>query len=304
ADAQVRASASAETTATALALAHATAEAAASAATSASASVRVVPDIGASVKAFIDPECLELICEEPPPVTVTPPAIECPDPICISWDFGEVCTGMTFERVATFPPKVAIEALGVVSARLLESNLPKEMAFDLLLDQGKGRLKGKAPQQSGEYALKFALFDARGCKLTNLSITVAVEACHLPVPKPDPCASFTIWIKTDKYSYTVGETVAISFYVSECAQVRIIDHTPDGKSVKLWSESVSAGTHRVTGTVTEPVGTETVELIATSSSGCVASAYTSFEVTKPPQVEFKFHFGIPVTPKPPCEDSY
>ena len=104
-----------------------------------------------------------------------------------------------------------------------------------------------------------------------------------PQGSKNPCESFAARIETDKSSYSMGEHLVITFYVSEKAEVTLYDHLPNGKIQIMPLGTVSAGTHRLPGpgqslTITEPAGVETVELRVTSESGCTASVRTSFTV--------------------------
>jgi len=120
-------------------------------------------------------------------------------------------------------------------------------------------------------------------KLVGNPITADPDFWGEPQGSKDPCESFAARIETDKSSYSVGEDLTITFYVSEKAQVTLYDHLPNGKIQIMPLGTVEAGTHRLPGpgqslTITEPAGVETVELRVASESGCTASVRTSFIV--------------------------
>jgi len=87
------------------------------------------------------------------------------------------------------------------------------------------------------------------------------------------------WIKTDKDSYTVGDTVIITLQVCERSDVSLIDHTPDGKTQVMPLGVLDPGRHSMTGRISEPAGTERVDLRIATTGGSTLAASTSFRVT-------------------------
>jgi len=85
------------------------------------------------------------------------------------------------------------------------------------------------------------------------------------------------WIATDQNAYDVGDPLVITFHICEGSDVSLIDRTPDGRSQVLPLGRLDAGTHTMTATITEPMGTERVDLLV-ASAGVVAS--TSFLVSR------------------------
>ena len=89
------------------------------------------------------------------------------------------------------------------------------------------------------------------------------------------------WIDTDRDSYEVGEKLVITFQICETSSVSLIDHTSDGRSQMMSLGVLGPGTHSMTGTITEPIGTERIDLQLTSPSGRVTvPATTTFRVTE------------------------
>jgi hypothetical protein len=196
ADAQVRASASAETAAIALALAYATAEAAASAATSASASVQVVPDIETSVRAFIDPECLQPVCEEYEPCPPCPPCPEpgeptypegCPEPEDQAWKFGEVQAGVFSMKSAMLPPDIraSFEPFDIVNSYEITNTLPSG-SMTLNTTTWTETFSGTLP--AGTYHVLYGFIDAKQCPVGTLDVWINASGRETPevTPTPEP----------------------------------------------------------------------------------------------------------------------
>jgi len=96
------------------------------------------------------------------------------------------------------------------------------------------------------------------------------------------CSEFTAVIETDKTSYMLAEDATIKFYVSESAQVELIEERASNDSQVLWSGSVTPGTHRLRRVpITEQVGRGTLALVAVASSGSSTLVNTPFEVRQP-----------------------
>jgi hypothetical protein len=179
ADAYARAFAAAEVTADALAQAHAMANAAAQAAASAYTSVQVVPDIETSVKAVIDPECLQPVCEEYEPCPPCPEPEQpygCPDTQTYGWDFGELTPGMRVHQMKSFPYDLTtlVSNFGATSASMIGSNLPAGLSFDLALSVQRAVLQGEVPERPGTYQVRYALYDPNQCLVINLTVYLVV----------------------------------------------------------------------------------------------------------------------------------
>ena|GEM_PF-5622927 len=74
-----------------------------------------------------------------------------------------------------------------------------------------------------------------------------------------------IW--TDKSIYHVGEPFTMSFSVSENAAVTLHDLLPDGNTITRNLGEQDAGAYRLTGTVTEPLGLEVIQIVASTAGG-------------------------------------
>jgi len=100
------------------------------------------------------------------------------------------------------------------------------------------------------------------------------------------CSAFMVWITTDAFFYRVGEDPAISFYVSDPANVSLISYKPDGTRRVLWTGIVEAGRHWFPGPADRfpaglSEGTETIGLRAMSvNSGCATWVSTPFRVSR------------------------
>jgi len=190
AEAYARAFASAEAAADALAQAHAMANAAAQAAATASTSVQIVPDIETSVRAIIDPECLQPVCEEYQPTRPCPPCPEeerpgCPETRSYGWEFGELTPGMRVSQMRSFPYDLTalVNEAGAVSASLLSSNVPSGLTLELILSAQRAVLEGQVPEKPGSYQVEYLLFDRNQCPVIDLTIYLGVGA---PSEEPPP----------------------------------------------------------------------------------------------------------------------
>jgi len=100
------------------------------------------------------------------------------------------------------------------------------------------------------------------------------------------CPAYDVWIMTDDIVYEQDEEVELNFYVGSVSQVEIIRHRPDGESTLLWAGTVESGRHDIRdhgGTVRAiSLGTETVEMIATSVQGdCTTWVTTPYVIVAP-----------------------
>lgn len=87
------------------------------------------------------------------------------------------------------------------------------------------------------------------------------------------------WIGTDQSTYTLGDRITISYNVCQRSDVSLVNRTPDGQSHVYSQGRLDPGTYTMTGSITEPVGTERIELWYTPDGGSSTLAgSTSFLV--------------------------
>jgi len=182
ANAAARAVVAAEATAEALATAFAMASAAANAEATAQTSVDVVPDIETSIQSFIDPDCLEPVCEEREPcdcgeeVPTTPSrptTPDCPETEDLLWNFGEVPTGVNFRGSQSIPMEIRriLDRVPIVESILLSENLPTGASIELDLDNSMAQVAGNFVE-GRSYAASYGLVDPGQCLVYVLTITV------------------------------------------------------------------------------------------------------------------------------------
>ncbi|MBE0635240.1 DUF4384 domain-containing protein [Candidatus Bipolaricaulota bacterium] len=111
--------------------------------------------------------------------------------------------------------------------------------------------------------------------LVGLSVLGSAQGTPAPlgiVPTPSP-QPLTVSLWTDKSVYVIGETVAITFTVSQAAYIYIYDIQPDGIVRLIFPNAysqgnyVSAGAHTLPDglyrfTVAPPTGTEQLQIVA------------------------------------------
>jgi len=94
---------------------------------------------------------------------------------------------------------------------------------------------------------------------------------------------FTVQIYTNKDFYIVGEVITVTLEFSADATATLLDHLPDGTTNTIFEDRpYQAGVHRLQGVIEPPLGTETLELIATDRQRHRASASVSFRVIDRP----------------------
>ncbi|MFQ6117347.1 MAG: hypothetical protein ACE5LQ_03680 [Candidatus Bipolaricaulia bacterium] len=94
---------------------------------------------------------------------------------------------------------------------------------------------------------------------------------------------FTVNIYTNKDFYIVGEVITVTMEFSADAQATLLDHLADGTTNTIFeNRSYKAGTHKLQGVIEPPLGTETIELVATDRHRHRASASVSFQVVDRP----------------------
>ncbi len=93
---------------------------------------------------------------------------------------------------------------------------------------------------------------------------------------------FTVLLKTDTMSYTLGQDATITFYLSEAARVILTEDRVGEESQLLWTGSVDSGTYRLQRVpITEQVGAGTLALVAVGTSGSSTLVKTPFGVREP-----------------------
>ena len=100
------------------------------------------------------------------------------------------------------------------------------------------------------------------------------------------CPTYDVWIMTDDIVYARDESVDLTFYVDSVSQVEILRHRPDGETTLFWAGTVEAGLHEISDHGRNlrafVLGTETIEMIATSVQGeCTTWVTTPYVVVAP-----------------------
>jgi len=95
----------------------------------------------------------------------------------------------------------------------------------------------------------------------------------IPTPPESTALQVSIWV--DRGAYAVGESITIHYSVNQAAYIYIWDITPDGQANQIFpntfpggsSNYVTPGEHTVPGnwSVTTPLGTEYLQILATTS---------------------------------------
>ena len=130
------------------------------------------------------------------------------------------------------------------------------------------------------------------------------DSCCPDCPRCEPCICITTWIRTDKSSYTVGESITTTYYVSDRAQVSVVDYRSDGTSTTNNLGTCGPGTYRISGSINPPSGLEVLLLKAEPRSGCTAYAIAVFQVIgeEEPKIRIEWHFGLPKKEEPECPE--
>ncbi|MHA2034313.1 MAG: fibronectin type III domain-containing protein [Candidatus Thorarchaeota archaeon] len=97
-------------------------------------------------------------------------------------------------------------------------------------------------------------------------------------------SSFIVSVQTEKTSYNLGEYVWFEISTTETCTMRLIDHTPDGRTSEIDLGFFTQGTHRFPplgqmGLIIEPTGIEIVEVLGVDADGNVASAQVALTIT-------------------------
>jgi len=140
--------------------------------------------------------------------------------------------------------------------------------------------------------------EAEYCEDCPPVICPPCDSCCPDCPEFEPRICITAWIKTCKGTYRVGESITITYYVSDRARVKIVDYRSDGSSKTINLGLRNPGTYSFSGSVNPPAGPEVLVLTAEGSSGCSACAIAVFQVAgAEPKIEFKFNFPFFSTPE-------
>lgn len=125
------------------------------------------------------------------------------------------------------------------------------------------------------------------------------------IPTPPESTSLTVNIWVDRGAYAVGESITIHYNVNKPAYVYIWDITPDGQANQIFPNSlpggsenyVAAGEHTVPGNwqVAPPVGTEYLQILATTSPVDPFAAFTGDPQALQAQVEVQILGILPTT---------
>jgi PKD repeat protein len=126
----------------------------------------------------------------------------------------------------------------------------------------------------------------------------------IPTPPESTALQVSIWV--DRGAYAVGESITIHYSVNKPAYVYIWDVTPDGQANQFFPNTsvaggtanyVAAGEHTVPGSwqVAPPVGTEYLQILATTSPVDPFVAFTGDPQALQAQVEAQILGILPVT---------
>lgn len=125
----------------------------------------------------------------------------------------------------------------------------------------------------------------------------------IPTPPESTALQVSIWV--DRGAYAVGESITIHYSVNKPAYVYIWDITPDGQANQFFPNSlpggsnnyVTAGEHTVPGNwqVAPPLGTEYLQILATTSPVDPFAAFTGDPQALQAQVQAQILGILPVT---------
>jgi PKD repeat protein len=124
----------------------------------------------------------------------------------------------------------------------------------------------------------------------------------IPTPPESTALQVSIWV--DRGAYAVGESITIHYSVNKPAYVYIWDITPDGQAQKIfpndavpgWSQNyVTAGEHTLSGTIDPPLGTEYLQILATTSPVDPFAAFTGDPQALQAQVQVQILGILPVS---------
>ncbi len=124
----------------------------------------------------------------------------------------------------------------------------------------------------------------------------------IPTPPAGTTLQSTIWV--DRGVYAVGESITIHYNVNKQAYVYIWDITPEGEcslifpnsAVPGWSNNyVTAGDHTLTGSVTPPLGTEYLQILASTTPVSVFDGMTGDPVALLSQIQVQVLGIVPAS---------
>lgn len=153
-----------------------------------------------------------------------------------------------------------------------------------MMDPGFNWIWFTVPEDLDREAVTYARFRFGGGQVGRRGETNRgeVEDYRLVV-SPDLQA----WILTNEVYYIPGEEIEVTFFVSDVAQVTLIQHRSDGTTEVLSSSTFEPGRHTFPGygagriPVEPPFGIDTIELIATSlRSGSTVWLTTPYRVMR------------------------
>ncbi len=115
-------------------------------------------------------------------ISTTAATAQCPSVTPLTWDFGEVNTGVHVFTARSMPSDLLsrIRSAGITRVTQLSSNLPQGAALNLDLGQGIGVLTGNLPTAGASYNVLFGLFDARGCEIFRLAVSLRTATARVP----------------------------------------------------------------------------------------------------------------------------
>jgi len=125
----------------------------------------------------------------------------------------------------------------------------------------------------------------------------------IPTPPESTALQVSIWV--DRGAYAVGESITIRYSVNKPAYVYVWDITPDGQANQIFPNSLpgggnnyaTTGEHAVPGSwqIAPPLGTEYLQILATTSPVDPFATFTGDPVALMAQVEVQILGILPVT---------
>ena len=122
----------------------------------------------------------------------------------------------------------------------------------------------------------------------------------IPTPPESNELQVSLWV--DRGAYAVGDSITIRYSVNKTAYVYIWDIQPDGVATRLLpgilgsSNYVTAGTHTLSGgTIAPPLGTEYLQILATTSPLDPFAYFTPNPESFQAQIEVQILGIIPIT---------
>lgn len=104
------------------------------------------------------------------------------------------------------------------------------------------------------------------------------------IPRVSESLSTKIWVdKGCGATYVIGERATIYYKVNKDAAVTLLDYATDGSTQVLLSQTVSAGIHSITATISGPPGEEELEVSAKADGEGVRGSCT-FRISSPEEL--------------------